>query len=156
MRFKPSLVRRFLPGTSKMRITWSQVLPSPRNTFSSDRVTFISRDQAGDYVDQSSQSHRANASELRHFNTQRPQTDEMKTEKKDTVLNDETSAIERDMCAFGPIGGGEVFNRGSPSSYQIALTRAQRSRGTAAFKFSDRSIHQGPRPLAKTHVLLMY
>ena len=25
--------------------------------------------------------------------------------KTDTVLNDETSEIERDLCAFGPIGG---------------------------------------------------
>ena len=28
--------------------------------------------------------------------------------KTDTVLNDETSEIERDMCVFGPTGGGGV------------------------------------------------
>ena len=26
--------------------------------------------------------------------------------KTDTVLNDETSEIERDLCVFGSIGGG--------------------------------------------------
>ena len=28
--------------------------------------------------------------------------------KTDTVLNDETSEIERDLCAFGPIVGGRA------------------------------------------------
>ena len=47
---------------------------------------------------------RANTSELGLFNTQRPHTDGIKP-KIHTVLNDETSEIERDMCAFGSIGG---------------------------------------------------
>ena len=46
---------------------------------------------------------RANTSELGLFNTQRPHTDGTKTET-DTVLNYETSEIERDLCAFGSIG----------------------------------------------------
>ena len=52
-----------------------------------------------------SSNRRANPSELGFLNTQRPQTDGT-TLKKDTVLNDETSEIERDLCAFGSVGGG--------------------------------------------------
>ena len=40
------------------------------------------------------------------FNTQPPHTDGIKKRKTDTVLNDETSEIERDLCAFGSIWGG--------------------------------------------------
>ena len=37
--------------------------------------------------------------------TQRPHTDlDQNVKKMDTVLNDEASEIERDMCAFGLIG----------------------------------------------------
>ena len=57
---------------------------------------------------------RANTSELRVFNTERPHTDGI-TLKTDTVLNDKTSEIERDLCAFGLIAGD------CPSSYLIAL-----------------------------------
>ena len=52
-----------------------------------------------------SSNRRANPTELGLLNTQRPQTDGTKL-KTDTVLNDETSEIERDLCAFGSGGGG--------------------------------------------------
>ena len=43
---------------------------------------------------------RVNTSELGLFNTQRY----IKTLEIDTLLNDETSEIERYLCAFGSIG----------------------------------------------------
>ena len=75
------------------------------------KLRHIIRYYAGIYLKQ--RCTRANTPELRLFDTQRPHTDGIKL-KTDTVPNDETSEIERDLCAFGSIGG-------CPSSYQIAL-----------------------------------
>ena len=56
-----------------------------------------------------------------NFNTQRPHTDGIKL-LKNTVLNDETSEIERDLCGVGSIGGR------CPSSYLIALVVIKQER----------------------------
>ena len=59
---------------------------------------------------------RANTPELGLFNIQRPHTDRIKPH---TILNDETSAIERDLYAFGAtMGGGGVTLLVSNSSAQ--------------------------------------
>ena len=47
------------------------------------------------------------------------------TLKTDTVLNDETSEIERDLCAFGPIGGGggvpQLLSNSSDGVYRLVI-----------------------------------
>ena len=63
---------------------------------------------------------RANPFELRLLNTQRPHTDGIHL-KTDTVLNDETSEIERDLCAFGSKGGSVGHSPLWNISYIIAL-----------------------------------
>ena len=52
----------------------------------------------------------AHTSELGPFNTQRPHADGIKKLKTDTVLNDVTSEIERDLCAFDSIGGSQLLS----------------------------------------------
>ena len=54
------------------------------------------------WIKKNSTVHRAIPSKLGLLNTQRPHTDGIET---DTILNDETSKIKGDLCAFGSTGG---------------------------------------------------